>query len=173
MSEKRKLINIRLNGKPTTWKAMDGLHGLQYKAIYNKAVKSNKTVMTINGDLIKWDLAKTETYFIIEGKRMETIHDVARYLKISYHTVSKLLERSGTSFSYNRMLVKRITKIKDTEGSEGIIDASTKLVERKLFEYDTIECGSQTLVRKFYIGLQRRTLMHTYGYEQGKQFLAV
>jgi hypothetical protein len=174
MSELRKLINIRLNDQPTTWSAMAGRYKLHYKSLYNKAQKSNKTIMAIDGDVIQWDVAMYESYFIIEGKRLETITELAKYLKVHKSTVGKILQKRGNkSFTYNNLSVKRVTKLKRTNTDAGVIDAKPLVQERKLFDYDTIEFAGHTFVRKLYVAFGDRVLMHTYGYEEGKQFLAL
>lgn len=174
MSELRKLINIRLNGQPTTWSAMAGRYKLHYKSLYNKAHKSNKTIMAIDGDVIQWDVAMYESYFVIEGKRLETITELAQYLKIHKSTVGKILQKCGNkSFMYNKLSVKRVTRLKRTKTHTGVIDAKPLVEERKLVDYDTIDFAGHTFVRKFYVAFGKRTLMHTYGYDHGKQYLAV
>jgi hypothetical protein len=173
MSQKRKLTNIRINGQPTTWRAMSGIYNVDYRSIYNKAQKSNKTAMAINGDVIQWDVATYESYFVVEGKRLETIRELAAYLKIGKSTVDKILHSSGKSFMHNNVNVKRFTKLKSTQTETGVIDAIPFEKEVVLFKYDVIEFGGHQLVRKLYIGGCDEVLSHTYGYEQGKQFLTL
>jgi hypothetical protein len=170
----RKYANIRWNGTNTTWKDLSVRYNIDQALIYNRAIKSGKSSMKIEDDIISWEIQEWMQYFIVEGKQMENVRELARYCKVHVSTVFNQMQRNPVNFNCNGLSIKRIKKmklsIKATEPSE----AHSFISEPKpLFKYDVIEFGGQQLVRKIYIGGVAETLSHTYGYDEGKQFLTV
>jgi hypothetical protein len=174
MSQTRKLVNVRLNGELSSWRLMASKYNLHHKMLYNRAQKSNKTKMVLEGDVIQWDVIIADNYFVVEGKRLDTVKELADYVKVNKFTMSKVLQRNGNSFTYNKYAIRRMKIVKKTLTETGTIHAVlAQSHERRTIKYDTYELGGQTLVRKFYTGGKVPVLMHTYGYEQGKKFLTV
>lgn len=168
----RKLINVRLNGEQTTWKAIAFRYRVHQKMIYNRAVKCQKTKMAVDGDVIQWDVIIADNYFVVEGKRLDTVKELAEYVKVNKFTMSKVLQRNGNSFTYNKYAIRRMKIVKKTVTETGTIYAVlAQSHERRTIKYDTYDFAGQTLVRKFYTGGKVPVLMHTYGYEVGKQYL--
>lgn len=173
MSQTRKLVNVRLNGKPSTWREIESRYNCNHKILYNRAVKSQRTKMAVEGDVIEWDVIIADNYFVVEGKRLDTLKELADYVKVNKFTLSKVLQRNGNSFTYNKYAIRRIKVVKKTVTESGTIHAAlTGSHERRTIKYDTYKFAGHTFVRKFYTGSGQRILMHTYGYEHGKQYLA-
>jgi hypothetical protein len=174
MSQARKLVNVRLNGEPSSWRAIASRYKVHYKLVYNRAVKTQRTKMVVEGDVIQWDVIIVDNYFVVEGKRLDTVKELADYVKVNKFTMSKVLQRNGNSFTYNKYAIRRMKIVKKTLTETGTIHAVlAKSHERRTIKYDTYELGGQTLVRKFYTGGKVPVLMHTYGYDEGKKFLTV